>query len=382
MFRFRDPKQPPQSPKPWHAHARTCAGFAARNALLGAAVAAKGTADALRWAAERQPAPPAPPTVPPVPVVVLSPPPALLAARPPKPSAPRCGKSSSKVLPILAAALLIGFVAALTGVQSNRGRSISAPPPPQNMTRMSAARLTEYATDNGVVGGAKAALKALEQKAKAELVQPNATIQSVPPATPPTPPPPPSKTTSSDTVVNMSFHIGPDLAAAKPQPAIRLTGLKSGSPQTTKESALNDALLVAQARLVERFARLDPPLNATPSLELIREHYLIQDKVAEVRPTSTDREAWQKAGLDPDRFWVTVDVEVSENQVRQLRGDHRLASQAPLFLLPLILSGGLYGFLRLDAWTKGHLTGWLLTGVGGLVLAGVALLVASRVVLW
>ena len=374
MFRFRHEPQPPVPPKPWHAHAKRCAGSAARNALLGAAAAAKVSADALRWAAEGRPAPPAPPKVDPIPVMIVSPPPPVMARRPARPE-PRAGQSSSKVLPILAVALLVGFAVALSGVRSNV-KSISAPPAAQNMSRLTPAKLTDYATDNGVLGGARAALKALEVSAKAELTR---VPQAVPPLAPilPIPPLPPVSTERS---VKMALHLAPDPAAAKPRTAVRLTGVRSGEPHTNKETALADALLVAQGRLADQFAKLDPPLEATPSLNQIRTDYLRPESVAEVQATAGDREAWEKAGLDPRRFWVTADVEVSEDQIRQLRGDRRLASAAPLFLFALVIVGGLYGFLRLDALTKGHLTGVLLLGYGGLMAAAVAL--AALVLPW
>ena len=310
MFRFRDPKTPPRPPQPWHAHAKRCCGFAARNALLGAAAAAKASADAMKWAAERKPVPPPAPTVDPVPVFIVSPPPPVMAARRP---APRCGGTSSKVLPILAGALLVGFVVAVSGVRTSV-KSVSAPPAPQNMARLSPAKLSEYAADNGVLGGAKAALKALEAKAKAELtatpvLPPLSPVLPIPPlpAPPPTPP---------DRTIQVALNLAPEPAAVKPKTAVRLTGVKSDEPHTNKETAQADALLVAQRKLADQFARLDPPLEATPSVRVIRDLYLRPDSVQEVRPTPEDVAGWkQTPGLEPNRFWVTLDVEVSDDSV-------------------------------------------------------------------
>ena len=367
MFRFRNPTEPPARPQPWHAHAKRAAGAAARGGLLASAAAAKATADALRWAAERKPVPPAPPPVEPVPVFIVSPPPAVLAAR--RPPSRRGGQSSSKVLPILAVALLVGFAVALSGVKG-RPKGAAPPPPPQNLARLSPAKLSEYATDSGVVGGAKAALKALEQQAKTKLTEPPA----------PPEPPAPARPVPPDRAVPAALNLLPDPATVKPRTAVRLTGVRSEHPHTTKEAALADALLVAQARLRDQLLKLDPPLEAVPAVGLVRADYLRPGSDAVIQPTAAERAAWEAAGVDPNRVWVTCDVEMSDDQVRQLRSDRRLASAAPVFLLPLVLSGGLWGFLRLDALTRGHLTGWLVAGVGGLVIAAAA--VAALVAPW
>lgn len=457
MFRFRDPKQPPM-PTPWHARARRGCGSAARAALLGAANAAKVSADALRWAAEGRPAPPAPPQpvplpaalpptppapargigrsqviaaaglalflilsatgVPPhrgvlvvgavaagvfalerllrsdrgtarppappamprmepIPVVVVSPPPPVMARRPTQ----RCGRSSSKVLPILAVALAVGIAVSASGVRSHRRAEVAPPPAPQNMARLSPAKLADYAADNAVLGGAKAALKELEDRTRDRLTA-AAALQPLPPAAPilpipPLPPAPPPVPT--DKAVQVALHLAPD-PAAKPRAAVRLAGLRSDAPHASKEEAVADLIAAAQLRLADQFAKLDPPLDVTPSPNLIRKEYLREDSVKRVDPSPEDVAAWRQADLDPNRFWVTADVEVTEEQVRQLRGDRRLAAAGPAFLLPLLLSAGLYGFLRLDAWTKGHLTGWLVAGVGGLVIA--AATVAALLAPW
>jgi hypothetical protein len=464
MFRFRDPKQPPV-PKPLHARARRCCGFAARNALLGASAAAKASADALRWAAEGRPVPPpapvplpvAPPPAPPlpargvgrpqaiaaaglalfivlcvtgvpphravlvvgavavgvfalerlfrsdraasrrpapppalppldpIPVVVVSPPPPVMARRPTARPAPRCGRSSSKVLPILAVALAVGIAVSASGVRSGRRASIDPPPAPQEMRRLGPAKLTDYATDNGVLGGAKAALQVLEDRTRDKLTA-TAALQPLPPAAPilpipPLPVPPPPPPVPADKAVRVALHLTPD-PAAKPKAAVKLTGVKSDKPHATRPEAEADLLLVAQLRLADQFAKLDPPLDVTPSLNRIRTDYLREDSVKKVDPTPEDVQAWKQVDpeLGANRFWVTADVEVSEEQVRQLRGDRRLAAAGPVFLLPLILAGGLYGFLRLDAWTKGHLTGGLVAVVGGLVIA--AATVAALLAPW
>ncbi len=369
MFRFRTHNPPPAPPAPNGSRAKRWAAAAARGTLLGAAAAAKASADALRWAAEGRPAPPAPPKVEPTPVVFMSPPP-VMAGRPLRPLAPPA-KSSSKVLPILAVALVVGVVVSLTGLKSDR-RETAAPPEPRNMARLSPAKLTDYAADNGVLGGAKAALAALEKQAKAKLMQgpPAPTVVQLPPIPPVAPEPP-----AADRSMRMAFHLTPE-DAPKPKSAVRLDKVKSAAPHTTRDAALADALLVAQGRLAEQFGKLDPPLDLTPGLKEVRT-FLKDESVAEVRPTAADRAALEAFELG-DRFWVTADFEVTDGQVRQLRGDHRLAVNAPLFLLPLLLAGGLWGFLRLDALSKGHLTGWLVAGVGGLVILAAACAALAR----
>jgi hypothetical protein len=354
MFRFRKPAEPPTPPRPWHAQAAGACGFAARNALLGAAAAARASAAALKWAADRKPAPPAPPRVEPIPVVIVSPPPPVLAARRPAPA--REGKSSSKVLPILAVALVVGVLVSASGVKTST-REVAAPPAPQNLARLSPARLSEYTADSGVLGGARAALAHLEGKAKDKL------------AAVPAPPPPPERP---------AFQFAADRPAKST--AVKLTGVKSGEPHPTKELALADALIVAQGQLADKLAKLDPPIDHAPGVGRIHTDFLRPDSVQVVRPPADVAAAWREKGLNPNLMWVTVDVEVSDDQVRQLRGDHRLTEHGPLFALPLVLAAGLWGFLRLDAWTRGHFTLPILAGVSLPLLGLIAVQAARR--LW
>ena len=106
----------------------------------------------------------------------------------------------------------------------------------------------------------------------------------------------------------------------------------------------------------------------------IRDRYVRPDSIAEVHPTADIKTEWAAADLDPDRVWVELDVEVSPDQMRQLRADQRRMYAGLWFGLAFVAAVAGYGFLRLDALTKGYLTTALGIAAGGLVAAAVAAL--------
>ena len=218
-------------------------------------------------------------------------------------------------------------------------RKVVAPPRPEPMARMSAEHLQEYATANAVVAVAAAGRDDLRSR--------------------------PGYTEGV-----MADLDDPTL----PRGAIRLDRVRSESPHLTRERALNDALLVARQQLADRLAAEKPPVTAVPALWEIRDQYVRQDSIAEVHPTREIRDEWAAANLDADRVWVELDVEVSPDQMRQLRADQRRMYAGLWFGLAFVAAVAGYGFLRLDAMTKGYLTTVLGVAAGGLVAAAVAAL--------
>jgi hypothetical protein len=169
---------------------------------------------------------------------------------------------------------------------------------------------------------------------------------------------------------------GPNVAAtaavarevpAKPGPAIRLTAIKSDKPQATREKALSDALEVARYKIMEELQKLDPPVHARPSLATIRHEYLKANTVREVMPGDDVKAKWKLENLDPNRQWVTIDIELTDSQVQSLRASDRVTDGIRMAAAMFVAFTALYGFLRIDQLTKGYLTMWL--GIGALVTA-------------
>jgi hypothetical protein len=81
-----------------------------------------------------------------------------------------------------------------------------------------------------------------------------------------------------------------------------------------------------------------------------------------INETTAQTETWYK---------VTVAVKVEPDQVRQLRSRER--SSEALWVLAGLAGLAAVGavFFRIDAWTKGYLTSWLVLGtVGAAALLG------------
>ena len=83
---------------------------------------------------------------------------------------------------------------------------------------------------------------------------------------------------------------------------------------------------------------------------------------------------WRNDGLGENRQWAEVDVEVSDSQLRGLRGQQRTADGGLVAGTALAAFAALFGFLRLDGWTKGYLTTTLALAAAALVGGAVAFL--------
>jgi hypothetical protein len=164
-----------------------------------------------------------------------------------------------------------------------------------------------------------------------------------------------------------------------PPPIIR-ERVVSAVPAPTEADAEKEAILAAQELIERRLAELDPPVRYRPSLNEVEKEFLRRDSrtVTPLRESSGPRaEAMRKSlkeglGHSPEevgRFVdVEYDVEVTAEQVRNLRTRDRVSDALRTFgaVAAVALAGFL--FLRADEWTKGYLTRWL--AMGAVLLAG------------
>lgn len=157
------------------------------------------------------------------------------------------------------------------------------------------------------------------------------------------------------------------------QPAVRLPGIRSSKPHTTKEAALTDALTVGRTELMKQLEQLDSPIHARPWLVKMKSEYVKGD-VREIPPSDKEKELIKANGLNPNVRWVEIDLELTEDQVQQLRSTERVTDAFRVGALVVAFLAAVYGFLRLDQWTKGYLTLWLGLAAG-LAVGGVAMLV-------
>lgn len=151
------------------------------------------------------------------------------------------------------------------------------------------------------------------------------------------------------------------------QPAIKLTAIKSRNPHPTKEQALADALTVARTELMRQLDQLEPPIHTRPSMVTMRSNYL-KGEPREVVPTEDEKQAIRKEGQNSNVRWIEIDLELTEDHVQRLRSAERVTDAFRVAAMLFALVAALYGFLRLDQWTKGYLTMWLGLAAGAAVV--------------
>jgi len=260
--------------------------------------------------------------------------------------------------------LVVGLIAAAvistsTGSTRRKAHTIAPPPAPERMAGMSPRRLQAHAADNAVLGGANAGQKEVAALRQAEKVEAAVPVNAV----------------AEPAVVAATPHT-PEPTPGRHQPAIKFR-VRSENVYTSKEKALADALIVARLRLAEKLRALEPPVNTLPTTDQIRAEYLRPDSVVEIQPPADLKKELADAHLDPNGVFVEADVEVTDDQVRQLRSVSRLEKTGMVSGAAFVLALGLFAFLRLDGWTKGYLTTVIGVAVAAAVLAAMALLVAA-----
>lgn len=276
----------------------------------------------------------------------------------------RRGGAGKRVLYILAVGVVVA--AAVSMFRGGSDRYVTPPPTPARMSGMSASKLQHYAADRAIVGGANAAEKALA----ARPTHPDAIAD--PERTVPVSAPAPRHADAARPVV--------DVSPGKSKPAIKLH-VKSDKPYPSKDMALNDALIKAGLDIREALRALDPPVEAQPGWMKVKADYLRPESVRYIEPTPEQKQAWAEDGDgridDTNRYWAEIDVEVTDEQVRELRSDSRVRTGGVVAAVGFVLVLALFGFLRLDAWTRGYLTGGLAVAAVAAAGAAVALLVLA-----
>lgn len=148
-----------------------------------------------------------------------------------------------------------------------------------------------------------------------------------------------------------------------PPPPKEPTFTATGGFESTKEKARESAIRAAVEKLHEHLANQDPPIEYVPSdrrsTELVRKMLLNdQEKV-------TEEPIEPEPGKKETMYRVTIAVRVEPHNVRELRS-HERSSEALWVLAGLGGLAALFAvFFRIDTWTKGYLTNWLVLGTVG-----------------
>lgn len=207
-----------------------------------------------------------------------------------------------------------------------------------------------------VVDAVKGAATAHNQIAKSN--GPGGTATNNPPTVPISIPVPPSESTPW-----ISSSAKPPAAAeVTPKPKTNVViheKISTDVPFSTEAKAEEKALLLAQQRIKERLQALDPPITYEPSPAVVKNEYIRKDTRNVRRPSGKEQDRWAAEGYAGDLMYVEYDVEVTADQIRELRTQERLGGMLKLFggIAAVALAGFL--FLRLDDWTRGYLTSWL-----------------------
>lgn len=262
--------------------------------------------------------------------------------------------------------LALGAVA-LVALAGGCNGSRRAEPGGDTGRKAQAARKAAEALAADAVKGAAAAQVAahpeLEKKnwiARArDFVSPPAVVvtRTGPAPTPPVMPPPPPVPSSVDVVV-----VRPATPPADPKPpsgVVIRERVSSRFAYPTEGERDADALEQAAIRIEQKLRELDPPVEYRPSAGVVRNEFIKRGSQEVRDPSPFEQAELAKSGYGEGRQYVEYTVEVTADQVRELRAQGRV-------LVALRLLGAVAGvalaaflFLRLDEWTKGYLTSWL-----------------------
>jgi hypothetical protein len=133
------------------------------------------------------------------------------------------------------------------------------------------------------------------------------------------------------------------------------------TPRARLAEADEDALAQAVLVIEEKLAGLDPPVHYQPSIREVEREYL-------------RRESREVQFTDDGLVVISYEVEVTAEQVRNLRTEDRVVDAMRAVVGLTALSGIAFLFFRADERTKGYLTRWLAIGAVGLAAAAAAAL--------
>jgi hypothetical protein len=147
---------------------------------------------------------------------------------------------------------------------------------------------------------------------------------------------------------------------AEPPAPVEPTLKVSGGFEKTKDLARDSAIRAAVSDLHDYLLQQEPPVTRMPTTEFIRRNLLLNEQ-EQVTTTKVPGDS----GTEQDMYKVTVALKVKPEHLRELRSEER--SREVLWVLAGL--GGLAAvgavFFRIDAWTKGYLTSWLVLGTVG-----------------
>ncbi len=164
----------------------------------------------------------------------------------------------------------------------------------------------------------------------------------------------------------------PRLPVRPGSPVVLYEHVSSSLPYPTEAEAEEDALEQARDAIERRLGELDPPVRHKPSVAEVRAEFVRADGRTFRAPDGVEKELLAREGLTTELVYAEVDVEVTADQVRELRSRGRLLPVTRVLggLFAVALAGFL--FLRANEWTKGTKTLGLALGATAIAGAGIA----------
>jgi hypothetical protein len=153
----------------------------------------------------------------------------------------------------------------------------------------------------------------------------------------------------------------------EPAKPVEPTFTVAGGFLETKEKAKESAILVAVDKLHAHLLEQNPPVTQMPKTEMVRGMIVRHPGAAEedAKYGKVTEQQIEVSGKMETMYQVEIALKVQPEHVRELRARER-SSEALWVLAGL---GGLAAvlaiFFRIDAWTKGYLTSWLVLGTVG-----------------
>jgi hypothetical protein len=154
----------------------------------------------------------------------------------------------------------------------------------------------------------------------------------------------------------------------EPAKPVEPTFTVAGGFETTKEKAKQSAIRAAVDKLHAYLLDQSPQVHREPTTEMVRRmlvrHPEAKDEDAEYGKVTTEPIP-SSEGKPETMYQVEIALKVQPEHVRELRARER--SSEVLWVLAGLggLAAVLAIFFRIDAWTKGYLTSWLVLGTVG-----------------
>jgi hypothetical protein len=141
----------------------------------------------------------------------------------------------------------------------------------------------------------------------------------------------------------------------------------TGGFDSTKEKAKESAIRAAVEKLHDYLLEQNPPITKSPTTEMVRRMLIRHPGASEADAAygKVTEQVIEVSGKNETMYQAEVAVKVRPEHIREMRARER--SSEALWVLAGLggLAGVLAVFFRIDAWTKGYLTSWLVLGTVG-----------------